>query len=198
MDIGNITSREIIENQDAEKKTLMLQVVVDEDEDVQDVELQNQSGIDSQPPDDSRVFILEVTESYQIVIAVDDGIEPDPSIEAGEKELYASDGGSRKSKIRWKKNGELILNDGTDFAVRYNELETAFNQLQADHDTLVSEVDQLKNTVNSNVTVYASHTHDETGVATDVPNQPQAPSTIAPVASTADITPTKSETVRIP
>jgi hypothetical protein len=73
--------------------------------------------------------------------------------------------------VNWLATGILELNGNADFAVRYNALETAFNQLQADFD---------------------AHTH----LYSPGPGTPTQ--TAATVASTADITPAKVDEVKLP
>ncbi len=193
VDIMNITGREIGLNLDAEKKTLILQVVGYEDDDSQNVELQNSAGFDIQPPDDADTYVLDVAENYRLAIATNDNIEPDESINPGEIEFYSSESGERKSKIRLKIN-EIVLNDGEDYATKYNELETAFNQLQADHDKLADTVKLFFAEYNANVIIFNAHVHVP-GVKTVTP---EVPTTQTTEPSSADITPAKSETVRIP
>lgn len=184
METGTITGREITTNLDAEKKTLLLQVLVADENDGQTVELQNQSGEDVEPPDGSRVFIMDVSDSFRVVVAVDDGIEPDSSIEQGERETYSSDGGERKAKIRWKKDGQIVLNDGGDTAVKYSELKTAFDQLKSDFDDLVN--------------AYNAHIHITTATIGVGGPGVIAPTTSAGAPTIADITPAESGTVNLP
>lgn len=109
LEIGTISGREIALNNDAEKPTTLLQSVVSEEEDVQTIELQNSSGVDIQPPDESRVFILNVSDSYKVAICVDDGIEPAADLEPGEQEIYSSLDGERVAKIRLKTDGTIDI-----------------------------------------------------------------------------------------
>ena len=192
-EIGTITGREIEKNLDSEKKTLLLQVLVADDNDGQTVELQNQSGEDVEPPNGSRVFILDISDSYRIVVAVDDGIEPDPSIEQGERETYSSDGGERKAKIRWKKDGQLVINDGGDTAVKFSELQAAFDKFLSDHNDLVDLYNTLKGDVETFSTLYAPGGPAAVGLPPTFIFSAQDGST-----SDADIAPAESKTVELP
>lgn len=85
-----------------------------------------------------------------------------------------------------KSNGQTVFNDGTDFMVRYNELETAFNQLKQDFDDFVS-------------LTYGLHTHtfDYNAGPTAASGTTAATlSTGSP--STADITPAKIDDINVP
>jgi phage gp45-like len=179
MEFGTITGSEISTNKDSDQKTLLLQVVASDDDDVQTVELHASSGEDTQPPSGSRVFYMEVSDSFSVGIVVDDGAEPADDIEPGEKEIYSIDGGSRKAKIRWKKNGQLILNDGGGTAIEFARMKSAFDQLRADHDALVTTVNTLQLPVN---------------LTTLLAGPPVAQS--AP--SSADMSSAESDTVNIP
>lgn len=75
---------------------------------------------------------------------------------------------------------EIILNDGSDYAVCFNKLKTAFNKLKLDFNTLVS--------------YYNSHVH--TGVTSGVANTGTTVS--VGQSSTADIEPSKVATIRVP
>lgn len=84
---------------------------------------------------------------------------------------------------------DLTLLEGTDFAVRYNELETAFNQLKSDFDALVTD--------------YNSHTHPATTTATVGPGPTLGDVTVTPTTTTgspttADITPAKCDKINLP
>ena len=86
------------------------------------------------------------------------------------------------------KKRNIIFHDGTDYAVRYNELETAFNQLKQDFDDFVT-------------TVYNTHIHPATTTAT-VGTGPVGvvtvnPSTSTGLSSTADISNAKVDNINI-
>ena len=177
LETGTITGRDIAQNKDADRVTLLLQVTVSGPDDVQTCELQSFAGEDYQPPDGARVFVADVSSTYRVVVAVDDGIDPDPTIEQGERELYSSDGGERKARIRLRKDGTIRVNGGSGTAVEFARMKQAF-------DSLVLQVNTL-------VTAFNAHTH---AVAGAVANAPLPPA----VSVTADMAAAESETVVIP
>lgn len=178
-EVGTITGREIGLNQDAEKKTILVQVIIADENDSQTVEVQNSACIDIQPPDSARAFVFDVSDSYRIAVAVDDGVEPEESLDAGEIEIYSIDSGSRAAKIRMKKDGDVIVNDGDKSAVRFQELKLAFDQLKADHDILVAFVNALVLPVN-------------------IPALSAGPPAAQAPVSLANIDPAESESVKVP
>ncbi len=110
----------------------------------------------------------------------------------GETLLFSTnEDGSIQSKLFLDTEGNFIFNDGEDFAVRYSELETAYNQLRDDFDALVGD--------------YNSHTHDGVIVAV-VPGTGGASGTSGSSGttsaegseSTGDITPSKIEEINVP
>jgi phage gp45-like len=167
IEIGIVKGVEFAKNKDGEKVTTLLQVQLSEKDDIQTVELYTQAGQESNPPIDSEVIVISLTASYKIGIALNDSIEP--TMAEGEKKIYATDAGAIVSFINFLNTGIIELNGNTNFAVKFNELETAFNS--------------LKNTVD---------THVHSGVTT-------GPGTSGPLVtpSTADITPAKSTTVKL-
>lgn len=128
--LGSIKNVEIKENKDGGQDVVLLQVEISDPEDLQTVEAFRGIGEDFSSPVDSRVIYIAIGNAYKIAVALDDGVAPDPTIEEGERELYSSDGGERKAKHRFKKDGTHVLNDGEDFAVRFSKLESAYNDLQ--------------------------------------------------------------------
>lgn len=103
---------------------------------------------------------------------------------SGEVRIYSTsaDGTSIESTIHLKNDGTIEINGNADFAVRYNELQTAFDQLKDDFDTLVS--------------TYNAHTHIVT--TPDTINGTASATTNTGSPSTADITPAKVDTVKLP
>lgn len=128
--------------------------------DSQTVESRQHAGFRSKPPAGAKLFVTKFSDHYKIAIAEDDGIIQ--TLNDGETIVYGSDSGAVVSFIKALVTGILELNGNADFAVRYNALETAFNELQS---------------------AYNSHNHGGSG-------------TSAP--SSADITTTKVDTVKLP
>ena len=119
---GKITGRTITTNRDGTNQRVMLQVQMTNPDDIQTVEYVSLPGQDENPIDGSRVFILEVGDSYKIAIAVDDGVTP--AMATGEKRLYSvSDAGAIQAFINLLKSGIIEINGDADFAVRFTALE---------------------------------------------------------------------------
>ena len=117
MGLGIIKGSEILKNKDSSKKRLLLQVemvseISDIPSDVRTVELLTQAGEDTNPAKDSRVFVVEAAESYQIGISVSDDIVPE--VDPGEKEIYSTDSPAttKQARIKLSSNGDIeISND---------------------------------------------------------------------------------------
>jgi hypothetical protein len=112
----------------------------------------------------------------------------------GEKLLYSTDAdGVIQCKLFLDAEGNFIFNDGSDFAVRYSALETAYNQLKTDFASLVTVVNDnaaLQGTHSHAVTVDPG-THQGTAAATSTPGDTGS-------NSTGDITPSKIEEIKVP
>jgi len=108
----------------------------------------------------------------------------EPVTERGERRLYSvsEDGSEIKAIVYLKNDGTLILNEGTDSAVLFSELKTAYDQLKSDFDNFVS-------------TVYGVHTHIVT--TPDTINGTASPTTQQGSPSTGDIAPAESEDVKL-
>lgn len=128
---GKITGFEIKENQDNPVSKLMLQVEVTDPDDIQSIQAMSRSGEDSNPPNGSTVTILNVSDSFKLIVASDDGIVP--SMGQGEKKLYSVSGGAIAAFMNFLTTGVIEINGNADNAVRFSNLETAFNQLKADY-----------------------------------------------------------------
>ena len=125
---GTITGRTITTNRDGQNDRVMLQVQMTNPDDIQTVEYVGLPGQDENPINGSRVYIIEVGDSYKIGIAVDDGIAP--GMDTGEKRLYSlSDAGAIQAFIKLLKTGIIEVNGNADFAVRFNALNTALQSM---------------------------------------------------------------------
>ena len=104
--------------------------------------------------------------------------------EVGEFRTFATDADGVEQFYTWmKSNGTMEIGGSVDNLVRYSELETAFNQLKQDFDSLV--------------TAYNSHIHITSATVGPTP----VPGVIAPTTSTgqpssADITMSKIEEIK--
>ena len=107
--IGLITGRETKKNKDSTTESRLLQCQITSNDDVQSAEYMQQAGVDSNPPDGARAIIIQLSPSWKIAVAVNDGITPDSSLEPGEFQIYSQDGGIRKSTITLKKDGSIDI-----------------------------------------------------------------------------------------
>jgi len=89
-------------------------------------------GDDSRPlPSDSTAYIENNNIGGKSAVGFLDTENP-PVSGDGERRLYSRDAGSNIVAIIFlKKDGTIQLNSGSDFAVRFSALETAYNELQA-------------------------------------------------------------------
>lgn len=128
---GIIRGRKTEKNRDGIRDVLLLQVELTATDDVQTVELMQGSGDQYNPPDGSKVLVVSNGAAYKIAIAVDDLVAL--SIEIGERAIRAILDGEVKSSVLCKIDGNLVLNEGADFAVQFTAMKTAFEQLVDDH-----------------------------------------------------------------
>jgi len=173
VDLGIIKGRVIGKNRDGDKDRVVLQVELT-DGDMRTVELIAQSGQDENPADECRVYVIDVINenNYMIAVAVSDDLASE--VDPGEKEIYSTDSPATTKKARVKFNGDgvLDLNGNSDFAVRFNTLKTEFDKLKAD---------------------YNSHTHAYLpGPGSSIPTATPLPQTVA------DITGAKVDEVKLP
>lgn len=191
--LGRVTGSEITTNRDGEDNVRLLQVEITEDDDVQTVEQIRGSGDDQVPFEDTSVIIADLGSAWKIALGIDDGVEPTMTVE-GERQIYSYDIlRTIKAFIRLLVDGTIHINGDADNAVRYAELETAFNQLKADHDALVNVINL--------------HTHwvSSPAAPTSLPITPPPEFTPATPPggvpgvqpSTADITPAKVDDVKV-
>jgi len=132
VEVGTITGWGIKPNQGG-ADVVMLQVRVSSDDDVRSVELVSQPGDSSRPVTGSRVFVIELAAAWSIAIAVDNATSP--QIMEGERLIYSLDANGVLASILLGVNGNVVINGGGDFGVRFSALEAAFNQLKTDFDS---------------------------------------------------------------
>ena len=120
--VGIVTGRRIGKNRDGDKNVLILQVELITGEDTRSIEIF--SSADFNPANGTRVYICDVSDSYQVAVATSDGLTPE--VEPGEVEIYSTDNPvtTKQARIYLNKDGEIILNQGTKSAVSYGELLT--------------------------------------------------------------------------
>lgn len=164
---GIVKGRENKPNRDGSRDVLLLQVELTDKNDVQTVELMQGAGDQYNPENGSKVLVISNGASYKIAIAVDDMTAL--SIEIGERAIRAILGGEVKSSILCKVDGNLVLNDGLDFAVQFTALKTIIDGL---------------------ITALNSHNHTSAGSG--------SPSSPPIVPFSIDMNPAKIDKVRLP
>jgi len=129
--IGIIKGQKIGKNKDGEVDRILLQIEMMVD-DVRTIELFTQAGDDTNPGEGCRVNIVPVSSSYQIAVGISDDLESE--CDPGEKEIYSTDSPvtAKLARIKLNKDSEIILNEGTDTAVRFSELKKVIDELQND------------------------------------------------------------------
>lgn len=132
-------------------------------------------GNNNYPLPDDEVAV-SLSNGQNTILAVFRPIPDD--LKAGEQVIYSRDSsGTIQANIKFKNDGEIKLNDGDDFAVKFNELKTAF--------------DTLKNDFNSHA--HAGSTDSVSGPCKILP--PTA--TVPPAPTTADMSNAKVEKVKL-
>ena len=179
MQIGKITGREIRTNRDGGNDVVLLQVEVSDSDDIQTAELYRGAGVDCNPPDGSTVVLLGAGPAWQIAIAVNDNVTPD-GLDEAVYEIYASSSGSKTAKINLDPGGDVMINDGSDWAVQYTALKSAFDTLKGDFNNLV--------------TAYNAHVHTGVTAGPASSGPPAAPG----VSSTADMSSSKINSIKVP
>jgi phage gp45-like len=87
--VGIVTGRRTAANRGEGVPVRLLQVMVTDQQDVQTVQLIEQAGEESNPPDGSLVVLLPVGLAFKLGVAVGDGVEPVLAI--GGKRIYSID-----------------------------------------------------------------------------------------------------------
>ena len=168
--------------------------VVSDNAMTQEADLINPAGEDSVPISQVDTVLLAKIEGINQLVAI--GVVSQ-SIKAkeGEKIIYSRDTNAKvvakihlkqdgeiyietKDKINIKYDKEVILNDGNDYAVKFNELD--------------KEMKTLKQQLNAFIKEYNAHIHASSSGPTDPPKPPST------TQITLDIKNAKSETIKIP
>jgi hypothetical protein len=152
-----------------------------------DVQTANQvgpAGIDSAPIKDLIAVYSPTTKTGNKVLI--GYISKNSIAESGEIRFFSqNDQGAEQTFLYLKKDGTIEIGGNTDNAVRYSELKTAFDTLKADFNSLV--------------TAYNAHVHITTATVGPTP----VPGIIAPTVATgtpssADITASKIDEIKVP
>jgi hypothetical protein len=182
MEIGTILSISIGTGYRHDKPAVLLNCQLEDPEDIREVEYWYSAGNYSLPSVGDSVIIAEISPEYLVAIATNRDIQIVE--EHGETSLFSNDGDTIKATVKCLKNGDIDLNNGDSSAVKFEALKTEFDKLKSDFNALVTK--------------YNGHFHAV------VPPIPPAviPTTTAPTTNTgttttADISPAKSESIRV-
>lgn len=137
-------------------------------------------GVDAQPIEDCiAVYAQSGIKGKTVIIGY---INKNAIADVGEHRIFSTDAdGAVQFYIHLKNDGTCDIGGDADNMVRFSELETAFNQLKDDHDTLV--------------TAFNAHMHPT--AATGAPSPPTpVPNQIPAVPSTADISGAKIDEIK--
>ena len=147
-------------------------------------------GMDGQVPKGWRAVFGKTDRKGNKVILGFINLNRLNDLDPGSSRIFSTseDGTALSIDIILRNDGTMEIAGNTDFAVRYNELETAFNQLRSDHNDLVTTVNSIINTF----TAWAPVPTDG-GAALKA----LTAALMAASPSTADITPAKVPEVKI-
>lgn len=143
--------------------------------DVQDVPQALPHGIDSNPVEGMVGLYVKTEEKGKGVLV---GYVQESVLSSGETRVYSTNSnGDEQANAIFKNNGDLELNGNTKNMVRFQDLETGFNQLRGDLNNLIS--------------VFNTHVHAGAGT----PPTP-VPSVIPVLPSGADISASKIDNIK--
>lgn len=128
MEFGTIKSIEVSTNADGTIPVRLAQVQI-EGEDVVTVELPFAEGDEFVPAEGDRVYYEEVTPEFLRAVCIQTVMPPNEDVGAGERELFSRSGDERAATIRLTESGDVVLNAGEDFGVRFAALEKAVRDM---------------------------------------------------------------------
>jgi hypothetical protein len=117
--IGKVISSAVDVNRDSDGNVRLLTVEITEGDDLQEIELFRHAGVDYNPPAGSIVVIQALSDAFKVGVAVDDGIEPEA--DEGEYEIYSSEGGSKKARVKCDADGNVVHNAGSRLVARKDD-----------------------------------------------------------------------------
>ncbi len=145
-------------------------------------------GEDSNPVGLKAIYAQTQNENETVIIGF---INPDVSVDIGEKKIFSTDeNGVESFPVHLKNDGTAIVGGEGDFLVRYNELATAFNQLRDDLNTAIETI----NTIRLDQTTFAN-VYVAGGPAVQGLPPIYTTTSVAVADSVADITPAKIEEI---
>lgn len=124
---GIVTGSKYEKNRDGTRKVLMLQVQLTSKDDIQSVEFLQGANDRFRPDTGVKVLVIQNGPAYKIAIACDDLSLV--QVQAGERAIASVVDGDVKSSVLCKNDGNLVLNEGADYGVRFTALQTALDAL---------------------------------------------------------------------
>jgi len=168
-------SRGIVRSIDDDNPIQLVKVSVLDNEVHDEIERLQNYGMSSKPtaPAEAAVLYFQGNRDDGIALAVDNSKSRPTGLKDDEVCFYSSAG----QKILLKENGDIVFNDGSDFAVRFTALETALNTLQLN--------------LNAFITIFNAHIHVLAPPATDPTETPAT-------ASAVNFGQAKIQTIKVP
>lgn len=107
--IGIVTGRKVALNRGRGVNTRLLQVMLTDVNDVQTVQLIEQMGEESNPPNGCMIAVIPGAKAFKLGVATFDGIEPNLSV--GGKRIYSIDPSDHSvvAEIRLDPDGKITL-----------------------------------------------------------------------------------------
>jgi len=144
---GIVTGRKVGKNKDADHSVLLLQAELTAGDDIQTIELMNQAGEECNPPNGSKISILNIGRAFRVAVASNDKIAPVTT--PGEKRVYSTgaDGAEVVAQIHLHDDGTIeVKNAGATVTVT----PAGAVQVVADGNT---EITSAQTIINNNVVV---------------------------------------------
>lgn len=127
--IGTVKGQETRANRNGTADVVLLQVELSNSSDIQTVQYMPLAGDDSPPMAGDLVVVIPIGPSFQVAIGIQDSVTP--TMNAGERKNYSRDSaGDIAAFINFLSDGNLELNGNAKTAVRFADLQTAFNELK--------------------------------------------------------------------
>ncbi len=140
MEIGTVTACMIGLNRDGTTPVRLAMCMVSGPTDIRTVQLIG--AIDHWPVVGAKIAILEIEGAWEVGIVLED-IVAAVTTAIGDKTIGASVAGGvidPTAKLQFKAaTHESVFGDGVNYAVKYNELKTAFNTLRDDFNAFVTK-----------------------------------------------------------
>lgn len=136
--IKSVVGKALIESVSDSNDIQLVKISGLADEVQSNIERVQDYGITSNPPVESEAVVLYINggKDHGIVIKTDSSEYRVQGLASGEVCIYSQFG----QKILLDENGDIVFNDGTDFAVAFNELKTGFDNLKSYVNNLVLPV----------------------------------------------------------